>query len=365
MSAKVCFQLNPRVQAMDFNPAWRLTTSIPSNFDLNSGTRYDQALLVALKFSFSQRMTLMSEVPYSHHTASVNDTTIHYLTAGDRSNPAVVLLHGFTQTSHMWTKDVIPALAKRYFVIAPDLRGSGDSGKPSEGYDKRTLASDVHEVVKGLGIAKILLVGHDFGAAVAYAYAAEHRSEVTRLVIYEMLMPGFGYEDALGSHPFAKDGQGRQIWHLAFHDAPHAIQEFLIRGRERKYLDFYWDTFAYNPRSVSESERREYARGYEGPGGLNALKYYQNHWIDAEHNREFAKKPLTMPVLAFGGSAFSGDMVEKGMRALATDIRGGVIPDCGHWLTAEKPDFIVKQLIDFFGESNTPAEARKPSKVSA
>ena len=177
----------------------------------------------------------------------------------------------------------------------------GRFGKPSEGYDKRTLASDVHEVVKGLGIAKILLVGHDFGAAVAYAYAAERRSEVTKLVIYEMLMPGFGYEDALGSHPFAKDGQGRQIWHLAFHDAPHAMQEFLIHGRERKYLDFYWDTFAYNPRSVSKSERREYARGYEGPGGLNALKYYQNHWLDAEHNREFAKKPLAMPVLASAG----------------------------------------------------------------
>ena len=139
----------------------------------------------------------MSEVPYTHHTASVNDTTIHYLTAGDRSNPTVVLLHGFTQTSHMWAKDVIPALAKHYFVIAPDLRGSGDSGKPSEGYDKRTLASDVYEVVKGLGITKILLVGHDFGAAVAYAYAAERRSDVIKLVIYEMLMPGFGYETPL------------------------------------------------------------------------------------------------------------------------------------------------------------------------
>jgi pimeloyl-ACP methyl ester carboxylesterase len=306
----------------------------------------------------------MSNAPYAHHTASVNGITIHYLTAGDRSNPAVVLLHGFTQTSHMWAKDVIPALAKRYFVIAPDLRGSGDSAKPSEGYDKRTLASDVYEVVKGLDVTKILLVGHDFGAAVAYAYAAEHRPDVTKLVIYEMLMPGFGYEDALRSHPFAQDGQGRQIWHLAFHDAPHPIQEFLIRGRERKYLDFYWDTFAYNPRSVSESERREYARGYEGPGG-NALKYYQNHWLDAEHNREFAKLPLTMPVLAYGGSAFSGDMVEKGMRALATNVVGGVIPECGHWLTAEKPDFIVKQLLDFFEDSDAPAAARKPNRVSA
>lgn len=308
----------------------------------------------------------MSEAPHTHHTASVNDITIHYLTAGDRSNPAVVLLHGFTQTSHMWTKDVIPALAKRYFVIAPDLRGSGNSAKPSEGYDKRTLASDVHQVVKGLGITKILLVGHDFGAAVAYAYAAEHRSDVIKLVIYEMLMPGFGYEDALGSHPFAKDGQGRQIWHLAFHDAPHGMQEFLLRGRERKYLDFYWDTFAYNPQAVSESERREYARAYEGPAGLNALKYYQTHWTDAEHNREYAKEPLKMPVLAFGGAAFSSSMVQTGMEALASNVTGGVIPECGHWLTAEKPDFIVKQLLDFFEELDAPATPRKAaSKVSA
>ncbi|MDX6432328.1 MAG: haloacetate dehalogenase, partial [Streptosporangiaceae bacterium] len=105
----------------------------------------------------------MSDV-HTHHTAKVNGITIHYLTAGDRSNPAVVLLHGFTQTSHMWTKDVIPALAQSYFVIAPDLRGSGDSAKPADGYDKRTMASDVYEVVQGLGIAEILLVGHDFGA---------------------------------------------------------------------------------------------------------------------------------------------------------------------------------------------------------
>jgi pimeloyl-ACP methyl ester carboxylesterase len=292
----------------------------------------------------------MSHDVHSHHTANVNGITIHYLTAGNRSNTAVVLLHGFTQTSHMWTKDVLPALAERYFVIAPDLRGSGDSAKPADGYDKRTLASDVYEVVRSLGITKILLVGHDFGAAVAYAYAAAHRADIIKLVIYEMLMPGFGYEDALGSHPFAEDGIGRKIWHLAFHDAPHGIQEFLISGRERKYLDFYWDTFAYNPRAVSESERREYARGYEGPAGLNALKYYQTHWIDAEHNRESAKEPLHMPVLAFGGDSFSGSMVQTGMQALASNVVGGVIPECGHWLTAEKPDFIVKQLLEFFGE---------------
>jgi len=302
---------------------------------------------------------------HDHHTAKVNGITIHYLTAGDQARPAVVLLHGFTQTSHMWTKDVIPALAEHHFVIAPDLRGSGDSAKPADGYDKRTLASDVYEVVRSLGIQEVLLVGHDFGAAVAYAYAAEHRSEVAKLVIYEMLMPGFGYEDALGSHPFAEDGLGRQIWHLAFHDAPHAIQEFLIRGRERRYLDFYWDTFAYDPRAVSESERAEYARGYQGPGGLNALKYYQMHWVDAEHNREYAKQPLEMPVLAYGGSAFSAGMVETGMRALATNVEGGIIPDCGHWLTAEKPEFIVRQLLHFLDDAGSRGSDAASAAVSA
>ena len=282
-----------------------------------------------------------------HHFAKVNDIRIHYAKAG-KGDP-VVLLHGFAQTGHKWLARIMPSLAEHYTVIAPDLRGAGKSDKPPSGYDKKTLAEDIYQLVQHLGYKKIFLVGHDFGASTAYAFAAAHQDKVRRLVFLETILGAFGYEDAM-QHPFVKDGLGREIWHIGFLDSPFGVPEALIAGRERLLLRMFHQQFAYNPTAVSEEDLDVYARAFELPGGHHWLKYYSTHFQDAEDNRELAKTRLKMPVLAYGGAAFLGDGPKKAMEKLATNVRGGSIPECGHWIAEEQPDFLIKELLAFFAE---------------
>jgi pimeloyl-ACP methyl ester carboxylesterase len=224
----------------------------------------------------------------------------------------------------------------------------GDSERPISGYDKKTVAEDVYQLSKHLNLGKVSLVGHDFGGAVAYAYAAAHRDEVSRLAILEMIMPGFGYEQAM-QHPFAQDGLGRKVWHLAFHDAPD-MPEALITGRERMYLRWFYTNFSYDPSAVPDTDLDEYERCYAAPGGLRALDYYRTHFTDADDNRESAKIPLSMPVLALGGDAFLGGIVKQGMESLASDVRGGIIDRCGHWVADEQPNKVLEHLFSFLSE---------------
>lgn len=283
-------------------------------------------------------------VQLRHHFARANGILQHYVVAG--SGEPVVLLHGFAQTWRMWRRDVIPTLARDYTVIAPDMRGVGDTERPIDGYEKRSMAEDLHALLEHLGTGPVRLAGHDFGAAVAYAYAAAHRDAVRRLAILEMIMPGFGYEQCM-QVPFATDGLGRPVWHLFFHDAPEIV-EALISGRERLYLDWFHRHFAYNPTGFPTEDLDEYERAYAAPGGLRALNYYRTHFIDAEHNTESAKQPLSIPVLAMGGEGFLGPIVEQGMSALASDVHGEIIPECGHWVTEEQPEFVINALQKFF-----------------
>jgi pimeloyl-ACP methyl ester carboxylesterase len=282
-------------------------------------------------------------VDLRHHLVRANGILQHYVVAG--SGDPVVLLHGFAQTWRMWRRDVILALARDYTVIAPDMRGVGDTERPIDGYEKRSMAEDLHALLGHLGVGPVLLAGHDFGAAVAYAYAAAHHA-VRKLAIMEMIMPGFGYERSM-QVPFARDGLGRPVWHLFFHDAPEIV-EALIGGRERMYLDWFHRNFAYNPSGFPVEDLDEYERSYAAPGGLRALNYYRTHFSDAEHNAESAKQPLAVPVLALGGAGFLGPIVEQGMSALATDVRGEIIPECGHWVTEEQPEYVVSALQKFF-----------------
>lgn len=294
--------------------------------------------------------TMTTERDVEHHVAQVNGVRIHYAKAGQ--GEPVVLLHGFAQTGRMWVRGVFPALADRYTLIAPDLRGSGDSDKPPAGYDKKTLAEDIYQLTQQLGYEKIFLVGHDFGASAAYALAAGHQDLVRRLVFLETILGGFGYEQAL-QHPFVEDGLGRGIWHIGFLDSPFGIPEAFVAGRERLLLGWFHRNFAYNPYAVTEEDLDEYTRCMQTPGGLNSLKYYSTHYEDAEDNRELAKTPLRMPVLAYGGAAFLGNGPKEWMEKLATNVRGGVIPECGHWIAEEKPEFLIRELIQFFGEEKS------------
>jgi len=230
-------------------------------------------------------------------------------------------------------------LAKNnYTVIAPDLRGLGDSSKPVTGYDGNTTAEDVHQLVSQLGFDKIFLIGHDVGAQTAYSYAAIHPDNVSKLVIMDVPILGFfpaGTEDC--------------CWWFSFHQTPD-VPEALTAGKEREYLSWFY-RLAYNPDAITEADIDEYVSHYSAPGGMRAgFEYYRAFPIDAEQNKEHSSVKLTMPVLVLGGEYSLGTAALESMRSLATDVRGGIVPLSGHWIAEERPDFLVEQLARFFGE---------------
>lgn len=284
----------------------------------------------------------MTDTTFEHHTVAVNNVQLHYVIAG-QGDP-VVLLHGWPETWYQWRK-IIPPLAERYTVIAPDMRGLGDSSKPVSGYDKRTVADDIYKLVCTLGFARIFLVGHDWGGPVAYAYAAAHPNDVRRLVILDVPIPGAGLEKI----PQAARRGG--LWHVSFHGV-RDLPEQLVAGRERMYLSWFYRT-AYNPTAITEEDIDEYVRCYSAPGGMRAgFEYYRAIWDDVDHNTENAKTKLTMPVLALGGKYSFGKQTMRSLTALAEDLRGGEIDQCGHWIAEEQPAYLTEQLLRFFGEES-------------
>lgn len=293
------------------------------------------------------------DTTFTHHTAEVNGVKLHYVVGG-KGEP-VVLLHGWPQTWFEWRK-VMPRLAEKYTVIVPDLRGLGDSSRPAAGYDKRTVAEDVHQLVRQLGHRRVHVVGHDWGGAVAYAYAAAHRDEVGRLAVVEMVLPGFGIEEFVTRAP--RDGD---FSHMPFHMA-RDIPEMLVQGRERLYISWFYRHHTYNKAAFSEADIDEYARCYAAPGALRAgFEYYRAIPQDAEHNAENARTKLAMPVLALGGSMSIKGGVERSMRAVAADVRGGVIERCGHFVPEERPDELADRLLLFFG-GDAPRRQTSPPK---
>jgi pimeloyl-ACP methyl ester carboxylesterase len=281
----------------------------------------------------------MADVALQHHTARVNDVMIHYVIAGQ--GEPVVLLHGWPQTWYEWRK-IIPALAARYTVIAPDMRGIGDSSRPVSGYDKRTVADDIYQLVRKLGHEKIFLVGHDWGGPVAYAYAVAHPADVRKLVILDVGIPGKSTERAF---PFRSGG----VWHMQFHNV-RDLPEALVAGRERIYLTWFYRT-AYNPTAISEEDIDEYVRCYSAPGAMRAgFEYYRAVFADAEHNKDGPENKLKMPVLALGGERGFGAIAKRSMEQLAENVRGGVVEKCGHWIPEERPEYLSEQLLAFFAE---------------
>ena len=277
-----------------------------------------------------------------HHTAELPGVRLHYLAAG--SGPALLLLHGWPQSSHQW-RHLMPVLATRYRVIAPDLRGLGDSGKPVGGYDKTTVAGDVRTLLRDrLGITRTAVVGHDWGGAVAYALAAQDRTLVTHLAILDMLLPGI---DLPGLGPDALSG----YWHFAFHGV-RDLAELLVAGRERPYISWFFQNFAYNPRAIGDADVDEYARCLAQPGALRAgFEYYRAAGEDAVAFAAAAREPLTIPVLALGGERSIGAAVKLCMEQVANDVRGGVIERCGHWVAEEQPQALLEALLPFLAES--------------
>lgn len=268
-------------------------------------------------------------------TANVEGVQFHYMTAG--KGPAVVLIHGYAETSLMW-KPIIPLLAARYTVIAPDLPGIGDSSIPADGMDMKTAATRVHALVRSLGVQNAEVVGHDIGLMVAYAYAAQFPSEVTKLVVMDAFLPGVaGWEDVYNNPG---------IWHFRFNGP---TPELLVKGRERTYFEHYWNDFAADKtHSIPEAERRLYAAAYARPGRMRAgWAYFVSFQQAAKDFAELSKTKLPMPVLAIGGEKANGELLGNQMKLVSNDASVIVLKNTGHWLMEENPKETMDALIKF------------------
>ncbi|MBI2679471.1 MAG: alpha/beta hydrolase [Candidatus Solibacter usitatus] len=271
------------------------------------------------------------------HFANVNGVRLHYLAAG--SGDPVVLLHGYAQTSHMW-RPLIPQLAATHTVIAVDLRGAGQSSTPAAGYTKVEMAQDIHALVRKLGYERIRIAGHDIGLMVAYACAAQYPNEVERIALLDAFLPGIGkWRDVWLM---------RDLWHFHFYGKTPLA---LVKGRERIYFEHFWNDFAANPKhSVSERDRRIYAKAYARPGGMRAgFEYFRAFEKDAEDFARLAQKPLAMPMLVLTGEKASGDFLIQQGRLVAKKVEGVVVRGSGHWLIDEAPGQVIPKLVEFLG----------------
>ena len=276
------------------------------------------------------------------HRAEVNGIRLFYRRAGD--GPPLVLLHGFPETSYAWRK-VIPKLAQRYTVIAPDLRGCGASDRPASGYDKRTVASDVRELVRLLGFDQINLVAHDVGMMVGYAYACAYPGAVRRLVLMEAALPGLGLEELYDAAKFPR------MYHLPLFEAPNGLAEALVAGRERMFVDHFMRQQAYNQDGLEPEALDEYARCLAAPGALSGgIGYFRAHGVDAEHNREHARTKLAMPVMTVGGTASFGANLKGQVEPLVARLHHVMIDECGHYLAEEQPERVADELLRFFAD---------------
>jgi len=264
--------------------------------------------------------------------------TLHVRVGGH--GPAVIMLHGFGDTGDMWAP-LAAALAPERTVVVPDLRGMGLSSHPEDGYDKKTQGADVARVLDTLGIQRTDVVAHDIGNMVAYAFTAQYSHRVTRLVLMDAPLPGIGPWDEITRSPL--------LWHFNFR-GPDV--ERLVKGRERIYLDRFWNELSANPKSIDEATRRHYARLYARPGAMHsAFNQFAAFAQDARDNQAFAAKgQLTMPALAVGGDKSFGAAMADIARIVATDVTAVVIPNSGHWLMEEQPAATVAAIRAFLNK---------------
>jgi pimeloyl-ACP methyl ester carboxylesterase len=269
------------------------------------------------------------------HTAEINGVKLHYMTAGHGT--PLILLHGYAETSLMW-KPIIPALAERFTVIAPDLPGIGDSGIPADGLDMKSAAIRIHDLAKSLGVQKAEVVGHDIGLMVAYAYAAQFPTEVTKLVLMDAFLPGVEGWEAVYNDP--------HIWHFRFNGP---TPEALVQGRERTYFDYFWNDFAADKnRSIPEADRKAYAAAYARPGRMHAgWEYFVSFLQAAKDFAQLSQTKLTMPVLTIGGEKSLGVALGQQAKVVATDATVIVLKDTGHWVLEERPKETTEALQKF------------------
>ena len=284
-------------------------------------------------------LTPQAQTQIKDRFANVNGVKLHYLVAG-KGDP-VILLHGYAQNSHMWRPLMVP-LARTHTIIAPDLRGFGQSSKPMTGFDKKTMAQDVHVLATSLGLRRVAIVGHDIGLMVAYAYTAQYPNEVDRIVLMDAFLPGVGDWKTVWLL--------RDLWHFHFYGETPLR---LVTGRERIYFEHFWNDFAADPKhSVPEADRRFYARSYAQPGAMRAgFEVFRSFEQDAKDFAEFAQRKLTIPMLVLTGEKASGEFLIEQARLVDANVDGVVIKGKGHWLMEEAPEEVIPRLVAFINKS--------------
>jgi pimeloyl-ACP methyl ester carboxylesterase len=277
-------------------------------------------------------------VAFKTHEVPTNGTTLHVRIGG--KGPAVLLLHGYGETGDMWAP-LARDLMRDHTVIVPDLRGLGLSARPALGYDKKTQGADMAGLLDALKIDKVDLVTHDIGNMVGYAFAAQNRDRVKRFILMDAPLPGIGPWEEILKNPL--------LWHFRF-GGPD--MERLVAGRERIYLDRFWNEFSATPAKFSDASREHYAKLYAAPGAMHAgFAQFAAFDQDAIDDKAFlAQGKLTMPVLAIGGEKSFGPTMATVMRFAASDVLQGVIPNSGHWLVEEQPEATVKMVRDFLDD---------------
>jgi pimeloyl-ACP methyl ester carboxylesterase len=292
-------------------------------------------LLFLLSAFSTEAQTVAQHKTIASRTAEIDGAKLHYMTAGHGT--VLILLHGYAETSLMW-KPIIPALAQHFMVVAPDLPGIGDSEIPANGLNMKSAAIRIHDLAKSLGVQKAEVVGHDIGVMVAYAYAAQFPTEVTKLVLMDAFLPGVAGWEAVYNNP--------HIWHFRFNGP---TPEALVRGRERIYFDYFWNDFAADKtHSIPEAARQAYVAAYARPGRMHAgWEYFVSFLQAAKDFAELSQTKLTMPVLTIGGEKSLGEALGQQAKLVATNVTVVVLKDTGHWVLEERPKETTEALKKF------------------
>ena len=291
--------------------------------------------VLSLFFLLGARGAFAADQAFTSHTAEIDGVKLHYTSGGH--GPALILLHGYAETSRMWVP-LLPALGEKFSVLAPDLPGIGDSGIPTSGLDMKSASLRIHGLARSLGVEKARVVGHDIGLMVAYAYAAQFPAEVEKLVVMDAFLPGVGDWESVYNNP--------GMWHFRFNGP---TPEALVQGRERTYFEHYWNDFAADKtRSLSESDRKAYTEAYSRPGRMRAgWAYFVSFQQAAKDFAQLSQTRLKMPVLAIGGEKSLGEFLGQQMKLVAPDATVVVLKNTGHWVLEENPQETTNALLKF------------------
>jgi pimeloyl-ACP methyl ester carboxylesterase len=286
-----------------------------------------------MKLQTSGRQAVKSD--FVARRTDIHGAKIHYISGG--SGPAVILLHGFAETSRMWNA-IMPLLGAKFRVIAPDLPGIGNSSIPIGGVSMKRAAMQIHELARSLNITKARVVGHDIGLMVAYAYAAQFPSEVEKLVVMDAFLPGVEGWETIYNHP--------NYWHFRFNGT---TPEALVKGRESTYFAYFWNDLAADKKhSIPQADRKAYLAAYSRPGRMHASWDYFASWPETAGDfSEMARTKLTMPVLSIGGDQSLGPALGAQMKLVATDVTVENVKNSGHWILEEQPKQTTEALMNF------------------